>query len=191
MLDDDASKGAGFLSDVAEVWERETQPAADCGVRVVNLRFGVVLSSRRGVVQKLYMPYLFGLGGPVGPGSQYMSWITLGDAVRAIEHSVQVREAACWRRRLSGSVHSEAHRVRGRRRGGRAAGPPPLATAASAVTALSTQASLKHLRPSVPNAPPPRRSVRSSRARSTRARRIPARRPSLRQHLGGRSDGLR
>ncbi|CAE7252940.1 unnamed protein product [Symbiodinium sp. KB8] len=118
VLDDDASKGAGFLSDVAEVWERETQPAADCGVRVVNLRFGVVLSSRGGVVQKLYMPYLFGLGGPVGPGSQYMSWITLGDAVRAIEHSVQVREAACWRRRLSGSVHSEAHRVRGRRRGG-------------------------------------------------------------------------
>ncbi|KAA0150111.1 hypothetical protein FNF27_04724 [Cafeteria roenbergensis] len=92
VLDDDASKGAGFLSDVAEVWERETQPAADCGVRVVNLRFGVVLSSRGGVVQKLYMPYLFGLGGPVGPGSQYMSWITLGDAVRAIEHSVQREE---------------------------------------------------------------------------------------------------
>lgn len=89
-MDDEAPKGSGFLSDVAEVWETGTQPAADAGVRVANLRFGVVLSNRGGVVQKLYWPYLFGLGGPVGPGTQYMSWVSLADAVRAVEHSIAV-----------------------------------------------------------------------------------------------------
>lgn len=91
MLDEGSSKGSGFLSDVASVWEAETVPAAAAGIRVVNMRFGVVMSNRGGVVQKLYLPYLFGLGGPVGPGSQFMSWISLGDAVRAIRHAIQVR----------------------------------------------------------------------------------------------------
>jgi uncharacterized protein len=88
VLDESAGRGRGFLADVADVWEKETAPAARAGIRCVQLRLGVVLSNRGGVVQKLQVPYSLGLGGPVGSGSQYMSWIALGDTVRAIEHAI-------------------------------------------------------------------------------------------------------
>lgn len=87
-LTEAAPKGRGFLSDVADVWEQNTRPAAEAGIRVVNLRFGIVLSRRGGVVAKLYWPFFAGGGGPIGSGSQYWSWISLADAVRVIEHAI-------------------------------------------------------------------------------------------------------
>jgi len=88
VLTEKSPKGTGFLSEVADVWESSTAMAKDAGVRVVNLRFGVILSKNGGVVEKLYWPFFFGGGGPVGSGEQYMSWIALSDAIRAIEFAL-------------------------------------------------------------------------------------------------------
>lgn len=89
VLTEASPKGRGFLSDVADVWETESRYASAAGVRTVNLRFGVILSASEGVLAKLYWPFFFGAGGPIGSGRQFMSWITLQDAVRAIEHAIQ------------------------------------------------------------------------------------------------------
>lgn len=89
ILTEASPKGRGFLSDVADVWETESRYAPAAGVRTVNLRFGVILNSTEGVLAKLYWPFFFGAGGPIGSGRQFMSWITLQDAVRTIEHAIQ------------------------------------------------------------------------------------------------------
>lgn len=87
-LDESAEPGEGFLPEVCTRWEAATQPAADAGIRVVNLRTGVVLSRDGGALAKMLLPFKLGLGGNVGSGEQYMSWITLEDLVGIIEHSV-------------------------------------------------------------------------------------------------------
>jgi uncharacterized protein (TIGR01777 family) len=88
VLTESSPKGMGFLSDVADAAEANTARAKDAGIRVVSLRLGVVLSRKGGVVEKLYWPYFFGGGGPVGSGQQWMTWIELDDAVRAIRHII-------------------------------------------------------------------------------------------------------
>lgn len=87
-LTETSEKGTGFLSDVADVWESTTTLAKESGIRVVNLRFGVILSKDGGVLQKLYWPFYLGGGGPIGSGEQWMSWIALEDAIRAIQYSI-------------------------------------------------------------------------------------------------------
>lgn len=82
--DEAAEAGRGFLADVCRDWESACAPAVDAGIRVVNLRFGVVLSRDGGALAKMLPPFRLGLGGRVGSGQQYMSWITLPDAVAAI-----------------------------------------------------------------------------------------------------------
>ena len=74
-----------FLARVAVDWERSTAAAADAGIRVVNLRIGVVLSPRGGMLAKVGPLFRLGLGGRVGSGRQYLSWITLEDLVGVIE----------------------------------------------------------------------------------------------------------
>lgn len=81
--------GSDFLAEVARDWEAATASAARAGVRVVNMRFGVVLTPSGGALGKMLPPFRMGLGGPVGNGSQYVSWIELGDAVRAILHLLE------------------------------------------------------------------------------------------------------
>jgi uncharacterized protein (TIGR01777 family) len=88
VLTEQSSKGGGFLAGLCQEWERATRPAAEKGVRIVNLRFGVILSSTGGILAKLLPVFRLGLGGPIGNGSQYMSWIELGDAVAAIGHAL-------------------------------------------------------------------------------------------------------
>lgn len=85
-------QGRGFLADVSGVWEGAAAPASAAGVRVVNLRFGVVLSARGGLVAQLRPPFLACLGGRVGDGTQWLSWIALDDAVRAIRHAIACGE---------------------------------------------------------------------------------------------------
>ena len=85
LLDEQSAPGRGFLAEVCQQWEAATAPARDAGVRVVNLRFGVVLSKDGGALAKMLLPFRLGLGGRIGNGRQYMSWIALDDVVRAIE----------------------------------------------------------------------------------------------------------
>jgi uncharacterized protein (TIGR01777 family) len=83
-IDESASTGSGFLADVCRAWEGATSPAAEAGVRVVNLRIGMVLSSAGAALKALLTPFSLGLGGPVGSGRQGMSWIALDDLLAAI-----------------------------------------------------------------------------------------------------------
>lgn len=83
-LDEGSAAGAGFLAEVCKEWETATKPAADGGLRVVNLRFGVVLSVEGGAFRQMMMAFKMGVGGVIGSGEQYISWITLNDAVRAV-----------------------------------------------------------------------------------------------------------
>lgn len=78
--------GEGFLSQVCVAWETATQPAEQAGIRVVQLRLGVIASSRGGAFPKMLLPFRYGLGQPLGSGRQYLSWIALPDLLRAIAH---------------------------------------------------------------------------------------------------------
>lgn len=86
---EDSPRGKGFLAEVCAEWEAAAAPAAQKGIRVVNLRFGVVLSPRGGALAKMLLPFRLGLGGTVGRGNQWMSWIAIDDAVGAILHALQ------------------------------------------------------------------------------------------------------
>jgi uncharacterized protein (TIGR01777 family) len=89
VLNEQSASGADFLAEVCREWELATQPAAQSGVRVVNLRFGVILSGRGGALKKMLFPFRMGVGGKLGSGQQYMSWIALDDAVGAIERAIE------------------------------------------------------------------------------------------------------
>lgn len=80
-----SARGEGFLADVCERWEAETQRAASLGIKTSSLRFGVILSPLGGAVAKLFPLFFLGGGGVLGSGDQPFSWVTLKDAVRAIQ----------------------------------------------------------------------------------------------------------
>jgi hypothetical protein len=80
--------GADFLADLGRAWEDSTAAAARAGVRVVHLRFGIVLSPRGGALAKMLTPYSLGLGGPLGSGRQWMSWVAIDDTIGAIQHAL-------------------------------------------------------------------------------------------------------
>jgi len=82
-LTEESRPGSGFLAQVCEEWEAATNPAAEAGVRVVNPRIGVVLAKYGGALRAMLPAFRLGLGGPVGDGRQYMSWIALDDVVGA------------------------------------------------------------------------------------------------------------
>jgi uncharacterized protein (TIGR01777 family) len=83
-LDESASSGSGFLADVGRDWEAAAQPARDAGARVVHPRTGLVLSPSGGLLGPLKLLFGFALGGRLGPGTQYMPWVSLDDVVGAI-----------------------------------------------------------------------------------------------------------
>jgi uncharacterized protein (TIGR01777 family) len=84
--------GDDFLALVAREWEAATAPAAKSGIRVVNMRFGVVLTTTGGALGKMLPPFRLGLGGPVGSGNQYVSWIALGDLINAVLYVLDRRD---------------------------------------------------------------------------------------------------
>jgi uncharacterized protein (TIGR01777 family) len=88
-LDETAAQGSGFLASVCGEWEAATSAARDAGIRVVHARIGVVLASGGGALAKMKMPFLLGVGGRIGDGSQYMSWITLEDLVSALVFTLE------------------------------------------------------------------------------------------------------
>jgi uncharacterized protein (TIGR01777 family) len=88
VVDEDSAPGAGFLTDLCRDWEAATRPAVERGIRVVNLRFGIVLSPTGGALANLLPPFRLGLGGPLGSGAQYMSWVAGDDAIGAVLHAL-------------------------------------------------------------------------------------------------------
>lgn len=86
VLNENSSAGSGFLADVCREWEAATDPAANAGIRTVQIRTGVVLSPKGGALGKMLTPFKMGLGGRVGNGKQWMSWIDIADMVGAIHH---------------------------------------------------------------------------------------------------------
>ncbi|MDA0747323.1 MAG: TIGR01777 family oxidoreductase [bacterium] len=101
VLDETSEAGEGFLAEVCKEWEAATHSGAGAGIRVVNLRFGVVLSPQGGALEKMLTPFRLGVGGRLGDGKQNMSWIALEDAVGVIYHAI-LKES------LSGPVNAVA-----------------------------------------------------------------------------------
>jgi uncharacterized protein (TIGR01777 family) len=85
LIDESSPPGKGFLAEVCKDWEAATAPARDAGIRVVNLRIGVVLDPKGGALSQMLTPFKLGAGGVLGSGGQHISWITLEDIVRAIQ----------------------------------------------------------------------------------------------------------
>jgi uncharacterized protein len=85
-VDESAPAGTGFLADLVRDWEAAAQPASQAGLRVVNLRSGVVLSRRGGMLSPLVPLFRFGLGARMGPGTQFISWISVTDHVAAVRY---------------------------------------------------------------------------------------------------------
>lgn len=83
-VDERGAPGEGFLASVCREWEAATAAAEQAGVRVVHARIGVVLAAEGGALAKMKLPFSLGLGGRIGDGRQYMSWITLTDVVSAL-----------------------------------------------------------------------------------------------------------
>ena len=82
-LDESAPRGAGFLAELVEAWEAAAEPARAAGLRTVHLRQAIVLSRHGGALERLLLPFKLGVGGRVGSGKQWWSWITLDDLVSA------------------------------------------------------------------------------------------------------------
>ena len=88
VLTERSRRGEGFLADVCEDWEAAAEPLAVAGVRVVHLRFGMILSRDGGALAKMLPVFRLGLGGRVGSGGQWVSWVSIEDVVRMIEFAV-------------------------------------------------------------------------------------------------------
>lgn len=84
VVDESSPPGDTFLAEVCKAWEGACQPAIDAGVRTVNPRLGVVLSTEGGALKMMLTPFKLGLGGRIGSGQQFMSWIALDDVVGAL-----------------------------------------------------------------------------------------------------------
>lgn len=98
ILDEGSPAGQGFLPEVCREWEHASRIASDAGIRTVNIRIGLVLSGRGGALAKMLTPFKLGLGGRLGSGRQWWSWIHVGDIVGAIHHSIETES-------LSGPVN--------------------------------------------------------------------------------------
>jgi uncharacterized protein (TIGR01777 family) len=86
VVTEESAPGDDFLAHVSRDWEAATAPATRAGIRVVNMRIGVVLATTGGALAKMLPAFRLGLGGPVGSGNQYLSWIVLDDFINAILH---------------------------------------------------------------------------------------------------------
>jgi uncharacterized protein (TIGR01777 family) len=88
-VDETSPRGVGFLADLVRDWEQATSSAQAAGIRVVQVRFGIVLSPRGGALAKMLPPFKLGLGGKVGNGRQVMSWIAIDDVPSIVLHVIE------------------------------------------------------------------------------------------------------
>jgi uncharacterized protein (TIGR01777 family) len=94
VLDEASSAGNDFLASVCKDWEAATAPARDAGIRVAISRTGIVLDRRGGALAKMLTPFRLGVGGHLGNGRQWMSWIAIADMVRALRFLIEHDGAA-------------------------------------------------------------------------------------------------
>lgn len=87
-LTEASSAGSGFLPEVCKEWEAASRPAAQAGIRVAQLRFGIVMTPKGGALQKMLLPFQMGAGGRLGSGRQWFSWVALDDVVGALHHAM-------------------------------------------------------------------------------------------------------
>lgn len=88
-LDERSGPGTGFLAEICQAWEAAASPAQERGIRVVHLRFGIVLARQGGALGRILPAFRFGLGGRLGSGQQYWSWIVLEDLLRVVERALE------------------------------------------------------------------------------------------------------
>ncbi len=88
-LDEDSPRGGGFLADVVEAWEAAAEPARAAGLRTVHLRQGLVLARTGGALQRLLLPFRLGVGGRIGSGQQWWSWVAIDDVVAAYRFALE------------------------------------------------------------------------------------------------------
>ena len=100
LLDEESDPGKGFLADVCREWEAATAPAVMRGIRVVHPRLGVVLSTAGGSLARMLPAFRLGVGGRIGSGQQYMSWITIEDLVGILDYAIH-----------NGSLHGPVNAV--------------------------------------------------------------------------------
>jgi uncharacterized protein (TIGR01777 family) len=91
-VDENSPPGEGFLASVCVAWEAAAEAARQAGIRVVHARIGIVLDAEDGALAKMKLPFLLGVGGRIGDGNQYMSWITLHDVARALVFALERSE---------------------------------------------------------------------------------------------------
>ena len=89
ILTEESAAGAGFLADVVRAWEDAADPAREAGIRVVHLRQGIVISKDGGALKPMLLPFKLGVGGRVGSGKQWWSWIGMDDVVAAYAHVLE------------------------------------------------------------------------------------------------------
>jgi uncharacterized protein (TIGR01777 family) len=94
LLTENSPAGPGFLSEVCREWEDASRIAAEAGIRIVNIRIGLVLSAKGGALASMLRPFKLGLGGRIGSGRQWLSWIHIDDIVRAIQHALRTESLA-------------------------------------------------------------------------------------------------
>lgn len=87
--DEDSSKGSGFLAEVCQKWEAAAAFVEDAGIRLVRLRTGMIVSGAGGALAQMRLPFKLGLGGPIGGGRQWMSWIEITDWCRLVEWAIE------------------------------------------------------------------------------------------------------
>lgn len=98
VLTEQSAPGNDFLAHVCKQWEESAEPAAEKGIRLVKARLGIVLDRDGGALAKMLPPFRMGIGGRIGDGKQWMSWIALADVVRALEFVID-------KQNLSGAVN--------------------------------------------------------------------------------------
>jgi uncharacterized protein (TIGR01777 family) len=89
VLTESSEPGTGFLAEVAKQWEAEAVQAEALGIRVVRARFGIILAKQGGALRQMMLPFKFAIGGKLGSGRQWMSWITLEDVVRIVRRALE------------------------------------------------------------------------------------------------------
>ncbi len=90
LLREDSGSGKGFMASLCQEWERAALSAADGGIRVVQLRMGLVLSPKGGALGRMLLPFKMGIGGKMARGKQFMSWIALDDLMGAFVHVIEM-----------------------------------------------------------------------------------------------------
>ncbi len=92
VMNEKSAAGSGFLAETCVEWEAAAEPARQVGINVVHLRFGIILSPKGGALARMLPPFKLGVGGKIGSGNQYMSWVSITDVVGAVMHVLKSKE---------------------------------------------------------------------------------------------------